>query len=669
MKYSTLLRHGVLLLVIVLQTHDGRAQTTYDVDGLGHAKVETSPDITRIDRVFDDLGRPLLMQPTAPALPSVNSFDEISRLVRIDYTGGIATQFAYDGNGLNPEAQGQMTHMVDESGTTDYSYSGFGEVTRKTQMAVSAGITKTHSVQYGWGSGAGDSGHLKTLTYPSGSQIEYVYAPDGRVSQILVHPVLSQGTGPDLSASAARTFMSNMQWTAWGALKSWTTQFGTNAVRTYDTHGRLLSYPITTSLNRSLKYDLQGRVTVQVTPTSMDRLFVYDALDRLTGMTDANRYLGYAYDTSNNRTLSQVNNLALSTKLVDGTNRLASVEQWGSVLTAAGASLPTVYPQVHDNAGRLMDDGLNRYAYSDRGRLASVRNTAGVTNFLYNGLEQRVAKSGPLGTFFYTYDEAGHVLGEYDSTGAPLYEVIWLGDTPVGVLRTTFSAATSTYAATTDTVFVDHLNTPRTISNPNGGLLWTWAPYEDPYAQIVPPSAATGYVFNLRMPGQIFDKETGLFHNGHRDYNPATGRYIQPDPIGLEGGINRYGYVGGNPVSYTDPSGLCPMCIPLIPAAMEALLGAGIVYTGYQALNNTWDLIYNRPGKTPNTGEPGSCHVNPGSGQERKYGSDGKPEYDIDWDHDHGQGSPHGHNWDSGKRDNGWPISPWPRGRTSGQNP
>ncbi|MEX8503833.1 MAG: RHS repeat-associated core domain-containing protein [Leptothrix ochracea] len=195
-------------------------------------------------------------------------------------------------------------------------------------------------------------------------------------------------------------------------------------------------------------------------------------------------------------------------------------------------------------------------ANPDLGRLASVRNTAGVTNFLYNGLEQRVAKSGPLGTFFYAYDEAGHVLGEYDSTGAPLYEVIWLGDTPVGVLRTTFSAATSTYAATTDTVFVDHLNTPRTISNPNGGLLWTWAPYEDPYAQIVPPSAATGYVFNLRMPGQIFDKETGLFHNGHRDYNPATGRYIQPDPIGLEGGINRYGYVGGNPVMWSDPDGL-----------------------------------------------------------------------------------------------------------------
>jgi RHS repeat-associated protein len=182
---------------------------------------------------------------------------------------------------------------------------------------------------------------------------------------------------------------------------------------------------------------------------------------------------------------------------------------------------------------------------------------AGVTNFLYNGLEQRVAKSGPLGTFFYAYDEAGHVLGEYDATGAPLYEVIWLGDTPVGVIRTTFSAATSTYAATIDTVFVDHLNTPRTIVNAAGSLvMWTWSYYEDPYAQITPPATATGYVFNLRMPGQIFDKETGLFHNGHRDYNPATGRYIQPDPIGLEGGINRYGYVDGNPLTGTDSMGL-----------------------------------------------------------------------------------------------------------------
>ena len=73
--------------------------------------------------------------------------------------------------------------------------------------------------------------------------------------------------------------------------------------------------------------------------------------------------------------------------------------------------------------------------------------------------------------------------------------------------------------------------------------------------------------------------------------------------------------------------------------------------------------------KTPNEGEPGSVHENPGSGQERVYGPDGKPLYDIDWDHDHGSGVPHSHNWQPGpngrpERDNGNPVSAWPKGRT-----
>lgn len=42
-----------------------------------------------------------------------------------------------------------------------------------------------------------------------------------------------------------------------------------------------------------------------------------------------------------------------------------------------------------------------------------------------------------------------------------------------------------------------------------------------------------------------------------RDYDPQTGRYVQRDPVGLEGGVNTYGYVGGNPVSFYDQNGLC----------------------------------------------------------------------------------------------------------------
>ena len=60
------------------------------------------------------------------------------------------------------------------------------------------------------------------------------------------------------------------------------------------------------------------------------------------------------------------------------------------------------------------------------------------------------------------------------------------------------------------------------------------------------------------LPGQYFDAETGTNYNYFRDYDPAVGRYVESDPVGLQGSLNTYAYVGANPIAYSDRRGLDP---------------------------------------------------------------------------------------------------------------
>jgi RHS repeat-associated protein len=84
----------------------------------------------------------------------------------------------------------------------------------------------------------------------------------------------------------------------------------------------------------------------------------------------------------------------------------------------------------------------------------------------------------------------------------------------------------------------------------------------------------------LRFAGQYYDGETGLHYNWHRYFDPKTGRYLRPDPIGLKGGINLYAYVYGNPLIYIDPYGLISGAAGSAIAATLQYIGTRIVIIG-----------------------------------------------------------------------------------------
>jgi RHS repeat-associated protein len=139
----------------------------------------------------------------------------------------------------------------------------------------------------------------------------------------------------------------------------------------------------------------------------------------------------------------------------------------------------------------------------------------------------------------------------------------------------------------------DHLDTPRVLTDDANRVVWRWD--SDPFgaypADEDPDGDGTKVAFNLRFPGQYFDRETNLHYNYFRDYDPSTGRYVQSDPIGLAGGLNPYAYARLNAISNIDPNGQFGQLILGAAAALalwalpELLLpdppvepGSGVVY-------------------------------------------------------------------------------------------
>ena len=145
-------------------------------------------------------------------------------------------------------------------------------------------------------------------------------------------------------------------------------------------------------------------------------------------------------------------------------------------------------------------------------------------------------------TRIFHYDLWGHLIAETNQTGQMLAEYIFLGDQLLAMIK----PAESVYY-----YHNDHLGTPQVLTDDTQTIAWkgVYTPFGGAVASIQTVENP------FRFPGQYYDQETGLHYNYFRYYNPQTGRYITPDPIGLEGGINLFAYTAGNPVNFIDPYG------------------------------------------------------------------------------------------------------------------
>ncbi|MTV36234.1 RHS repeat-associated core domain-containing protein [Duganella radicis] len=537
--------------------------TTYVSDGLGNQTTLISPDTGTSGRTFDAAGN-LLTSTDARGKVSTYTYDALNRVTSISYTSGTPIVFEYDGGPSGAAyAVGRLTRMTDESGQTGYSYDQNGRLLSKVQTTVNPAATVTRQISYAYAS----NGQLLSMTYPSGSRVNYAYDANGRISQLVLNPPDGNG-GTD--AGVFTILLDQITYAPFGAAQSWSWGNSTATMpnlysRSFDLDGRLQSYPLGNpalspqGLIRTVNYDAANRITGythsgSATAASYDQTFGYDGLGRLTSFVTAASSQSYGYDASGNR-------VGLS---IGGTTFTNAISTTSNRLNATTGPLPAKTNAI-DNAGNLTSDGTTNFVYSDRGRLKSATKAGLTTNYLYNGLGQRVSKHGgavPSGSNEFIFDEAGRLIGEYDVSGAPLQETIWLDGEPVVVLKSSGTPSPAIYY-----VYNDHLATPRVITDSaSNNVVWNWID-TDPFGMTQPNETLSGarVGFNMRFPGQYFDSETALHYNYFRDYDPQTGRYIQSDPIGIEGGINTYGYVGGNPLSHIDPNGLQAFAIPAPP--------------------------------------------------------------------------------------------------------
>jgi RHS repeat-associated protein len=495
---------------------------TFDYDALQRVTSKSNPDRGETTYTYD-ISDNIATETNAKGETKTYTYDLANRKTSTSYDDASLNEtYEYD-QGEN--AKGKLTKISDASGSLEFSYDAKGNLATKTQTIDNKTFTTTYTYN--------SQDKLITQTYPSGKTLSYDYNAQGELNSI------------SIDGSPYITDIKTNQ----NGLVSYTYADSSTHTREYDTNGRVtkLIYP---NYTEEVNYNKVSNIT-SITADSKTKTYNYDLIDRLTSYdSNATDYQRFTYDANGNRLilrgLTSDNNASalLSVGLTpvenytytDNTNTLTGIKYYHTI-DENTTNITKDINYTYDATGNIVDDGTHTYTYDSRNRLVSVDSNI---TYQYNYDNKRVSKTVNGITTYYIY-EAHKLIGEYDQDANPIKEYIYFNDTPLAT-----TTATETYK-----IYADHLDTPRRVADNANNIVWSWE--SSPFGETTPTGTLS---FNLRFLGQYFDVETRTHYNINRDYNPVTGRYVQSDPIGFDGGVNGYLYANGNSVINVDKEGL-----------------------------------------------------------------------------------------------------------------